>query len=208
MNITYWIAAVSISTVLLTSAASAEPQSAPVKLSVSAAPTTVTTKHRSAQTPKKSVKKKPSKKLSKATRSALESGKLKQAMDKHDAKSAPSEALASAMGRDTSEGLRESGSAPVVANTPNHLSMKLSNSGLVAADAAAPTLPIGAAELAADDQVVDLSSADVFGEQQVSVIDRFSDKPKSKVAIANGPLRLRLHDKALRASVQIPIAAP
>ncbi len=43
-----------------------------------------------------------------------------------------------------------------------------------------------------------------LGQESVSVIDRFADKPKAK-PLANGPLRVRMKDSGLRASVQIPL---
>lgn len=46
---------------------------------------------------------------------------------------------------------------------------------------------------------------DTLGSESVSVIDRIADKPKAK-AIASGPLRVRVNDRALRASVQIPLS--
>ena len=42
-----------------------------------------------------------------------------------------------------------------------------------------------------------------LGQEAQSVIDRSSDKPKAQ-PIASGPLRVRVKDSALRASVQIP----
>ncbi len=44
----------------------------------------------------------------------------------------------------------------------------------------------------------------VLGQETQSVIDRNTDKPKTQ-PIARGPLRVRVKDKALRATVQIPL---
>lgn len=48
------------------------------------------------------------------------------------------------------------------------------------------------------------ADAGTLGDEPVSVIDQIRDKPKAQ-PIVNGPLRLRLHDQGLRASVQIPL---
>ena len=45
---------------------------------------------------------------------------------------------------------------------------------------------------------------DALGQESISATDRIGDKPKTR-AITQGPLRLRVKDKGLRASVQIPL---
>lgn len=50
-----------------------------------------------------------------------------------------------------------------------------------------------------------IGESDVLGQESVSVVDRFADKPKA-TPLAKGPLRLRMQDKGLRASVRIPLA--
>ena len=57
------------------------------------------------------------------------------------------------------------------------------------------------------EEAAQLANAESLGEQQVSVIDRIADKPKA-TPIAKGPLRLKVHDKALRATVKIPLTGP
>lgn len=47
--------------------------------------------------------------------------------------------------------------------------------------------------------------SDQLGAEPVSVIDRISDKPKGK-PLANGPLRVKMKDSGLRASVQFPLS--
>lgn len=51
-----------------------------------------------------------------------------------------------------------------------------------------------------------VGESSVLGEESVSVIDRFADKPKAK-PLSNGPLRVRMKDSGLRASVQIPLSS-
>ena len=48
------------------------------------------------------------------------------------------------------------------------------------------------------------SESSELGSEGVSVIDRVADKPKAQ-PIVSGPLRVRVQEKGLRASVQIPI---
>ncbi|MES2682271.1 MAG: hypothetical protein V4650_02040 [Pseudomonadota bacterium] len=43
-----------------------------------------------------------------------------------------------------------------------------------------------------------------LGSESVSVIDRIADKPKAQ-PIVSGPLRVRVQEKGVRASVQIPL---
>lgn len=47
--------------------------------------------------------------------------------------------------------------------------------------------------------------SDQLGAEPVSVIDRISDKPKGR-PLANGPLRVKMKDSGLRASVQFPLS--
>lgn len=49
-----------------------------------------------------------------------------------------------------------------------------------------------------------IAESDVLGQESVSVVDRFADKPKA-TPLTKGPLRLRMQDKGLRASVRIPL---
>ncbi len=49
-----------------------------------------------------------------------------------------------------------------------------------------------------------VGESNVLGQESVSVIDRFADKPKAR-PLANGPLRMRMKDSGVRASVQIPL---
>lgn len=44
-----------------------------------------------------------------------------------------------------------------------------------------------------------------LGQESVSVIDRVADKPKAQ-PIVSGPMRVRVQDKGVRATVQIPLA--
>ena len=79
--------------------------------------------------------------------------------------------------------------------------------------------PVAQGVLAADEQpfvltevgslqpsAVLVEDSDVLGQESVSVIDRFSDRPKAR-PLAKGPWRLRMRDQGLRATVQIPIYA-
>lgn len=52
-----------------------------------------------------------------------------------------------------------------------------------------------------------VGDSNVLGEESVSVIDRVADKPKAK-PLSRGPLRMRMQDKGVRASVQIPLGVP
>ena len=46
--------------------------------------------------------------------------------------------------------------------------------------------------------------SDVLGQEALSVVDRFADKPKAR-PISEGPLRVKMKDSGVRASVQIPL---
>lgn len=48
--------------------------------------------------------------------------------------------------------------------------------------------------------------SDALGQESVSVIDRFADKPKAQ-PLTEGPLKVRVKDSGVRASVQIPLDA-
>ena len=50
-----------------------------------------------------------------------------------------------------------------------------------------------------------VEGSDQLGAEPVSVIDRISDKPKGK-PLANGPLRVKMKDSGVRASVQFPLS--
>ena len=61
--------------------------------------------------------------------------------------------------------------------------------------------------LAADDTAVAAATngdETALGQEELSVIDRTRDKPKAQ-PIASGPLRVRVKDSGVRASVQIPL---
>ena len=154
-----------------------------------------------AQKAKKS-KSRPAKHFSKATLSAF------QPIDQAHAQITPpagaaSAALSPVMLNKPGEGLREQ---PITADTsartqviniaPVDQSLLVDDGSAFVPDEAVTT----------EEQVADLASdSDVLGEESVSVIDRNTDKFKAK-PLASGPLRVRVKDKGVRASVQIPIA--
>ena len=49
------------------------------------------------------------------------------------------------------------------------------------------------------------AGSDQLGAEPISVIDRISDKPKGK-PLASGPLRVKMKDSGVRASVQFPLS--
>jgi len=106
------------------------------------------------------------------------------------------------------EGLRESLPTPLAeADTSSALGLQMQPQGLLASD---PTeaKPITAEEaLAADESAVASTTSGgetALGQEELSVIDRTRDKPKAQ-PIASGPLRVRVKDSGVRASVQIPL---
>ncbi len=143
--------------------------------------------------------------LSKATLSALkpQNGQLAPPGSARPADGS----LAAAMGQDTSSGLREPTpvSAVVTDTSTTSLNIDVKPTGLLSSEEPAPVAASATANQAGTEAQAAASSSEVdLGQESVSVIDRFSNKPKAK-QITNGPLRLRMHDKALRASVQIPL---
>lgn len=52
-----------------------------------------------------------------------------------------------------------------------------------------------------------VTDPDALGQESISATDRANDKLKTR-PITQGPLRLRVKDKGLRASVQIPLESP
>lgn len=106
------------------------------------------------------------------------------------------------------EGLRESLPTPLAeADTRSALGLQMQPQGLLASD---PTeaKPITAEEaLAADESAAAAATsgdATALGQEELSVIDRTRDKPKAQ-PIASGPLRVRVKDSGVRASLQIPL---
>lgn len=106
------------------------------------------------------------------------------------------------------DGLRESLPAPLPeASTSSALGLQMQPKGLLASD---PTesKPVTLDEAVATDEatVTPAAAADAttLGQEELSVIDRTRDKPKAQ-PIASGPLRVRVKDSGVRASVQIPL---
>lgn len=77
--------------------------------------------------------------------------------------------------------------------------------GLLAADAESAVEPAPTASLVTEDGAA--TDPDGLGQQPSSATDRLNNKPKTG-SIAQGPFRLRVKDKAVRATVQIPLESP
>lgn len=77
--------------------------------------------------------------------------------------------------------------------------------GLQAADAEGAVEPDPASSVVTEDGSA--TDPDGLGQQSSPATDRLNNKPKTR-AIAKGPFRLRVKDKAVRASVQIPLESP
>jgi len=203
MNTSPWVASLLFSTLLFAlpyqgaAAAELQPASSPTAKAATRASQPVSTAPVT-----KARKAKPSRRLSKATRSALQPLAGPAALALPPPRSAEGN-LAAAMGRDTSNGLRETVEPPVAAGSARPFSVTLKPDADLTADDVVLASDEAAAEPGTEAQA-GAPLADALGAESVSVIDRFSNKPRAK-AITNGPLRLRLHDKALRASVQIPL---
>ena len=106
------------------------------------------------------------------------------------------------------EGLRESLPTPLAeADTSSALGLQMQPQALLTNDPTEST-PVSVDEaLAADDTAVAAATngdETALGQEELSVIDRTRDKPKAQ-PIASGPLRVRVKDSGVRASVQIPL---
>ncbi|MDO9452699.1 MAG: hypothetical protein Q7J29_07540 [Stagnimonas sp.] len=200
MNTHLWLSSVTLGAALLLlpqgiAQANALPNT-PVVAGAAASKNTVKTSKTS-----KSKKTKPAKRLSKATLSAFQP--LDQTQIITPPAGAASAALSPIILSKSGEGLREqpvtvddSAGSKVINIAPVDQSALVDDgSAFIPDETDAPAGQV--AELAAD--------SDALGEESVSVIDRNTDKFKAK-PLGTGPLRVRVKDKGVRASVQIPIA--
>ncbi|MES2885194.1 MAG: hypothetical protein V4709_10335 [Pseudomonadota bacterium] len=140
------------------------------------------------------------KRLSKATLSAFEpldgSAALKPA-------SAGTSAAASALSPMVTGKMDESLRQQPVLESHSGLSLDLPVSGQAYfADEVSGTAKT---EVFERNDTATVEGGDQLGAEPVSVIDRISDKPKGR-PLANGPLRVKMKDSGVRASVQFPLS--
>lgn len=106
------------------------------------------------------------------------------------------------------EGLREPLPTPLESDEASSgLNLQMQSQSLLGTDAS-ESKPVTVEEAAAVDQSTTGSALagdeTALGQEEQSVIDRTRDRPKAQ-PLASGPLRVRVKDSALRATVQIPL---
>lgn len=106
------------------------------------------------------------------------------------------------------EGLRESQPSPLAGSeSSSALNLQMQAQTLLGNDAS-ESKPVTVEEAAAVDEsttaAANAGDEMELGQEAQSVIDRTRDRPKAQ-PIASGPLRVRVKDSALRATVQIPL---
>lgn len=203
MNTHLWLSSLTLGAALIVSPQSfAQANALRDNPTAAAAANVSTSKPATAAKTHKTKKPKPAKHLSKATLSAF------QPLDQARAQITPpagaaSAALSPMMLNKPGEGLREQ---PITADTSARsdvLNIAPVDQSLLADDGSAF---VPDESVTTQEQVANIATdSDALGEESVSVIDRNTDKFKAK-PLASGPLRVRVKDKGVRASVQIPIA--